>query len=192
MDVGAVVYIAFLRGINVGGKNKIKMADLKLMFEEIGFMQVETYIQSGNVIFDSELSAADVKAAVEHEIEKKFGFAIDVIIRTGEELVLILKNCPFTEQEIKTAGEINKEGESFYIALLSEAPAAENMKKLEDYTGVTDRYIITNKDLYLLFHHSIRKSKLAVNLHKLKVANTVRNLTTIQKLGDMVNSRYKS
>ncbi len=190
MDAAAV-YIAFLRGINVGGKNKIKMADLKLIFEELGFTQVETYIQSGNVIFGSEQSAADVKAVIEQEIEKKFGFAVDVIIRTGEELVLIRKNCPFTEEEIKTAEELNQEGESFYIALLSEAPEAENLKKLEVYTGEADRYFIRSKDLYLLFHHSIRNSKLAVNLHKLKVANTVRNLKTMQKLLDMVNSRYK-
>lgn len=192
MESGAVVYAALLRGINVGGKNKIKMTDLKLMFEDIGCTQVETYIQSGNVIFESDLSTVDVKAAIEQEIEKKFGFTIDVIIRTGEELVQILKNCPFTQQEIKTAEELNQEGESMYAALLSEVPAAENLKKLEAYTGEADRYFILNKDLYLLFRHSIRNSKLAVNLQKLKVANTVRNWKTIQKLCDMVNARCKS
>jgi uncharacterized protein (DUF1697 family) len=192
MESGAVVYAALLRGINVGGKNKIKMTDLKLMFEDIGCTQVETYIQSGNVIFESDLSTVDFKAAIEQEIEKKFGFTIDVIIRTGEELVQILKNCPFTEQEIKTAEELNQEGESMYAALLSEVPAVENLKKLEAYTGEADRYFILNKDLYLLFRHSKRNSKLAVNLHKLKVANTVRNWKTLQKLCDMVNARCKS
>lgn len=192
MESGAVVYAALLRGINVGGKNKIKMTDLKLMFEEMGCIQVETYIQSGNVIFESDLSTVEVKAAVEQEIEKKFGFTIDVIIRTGEEMVQILKNCPFTEQEIKTAEELNQEGESMYVALLSEVPAAENLKKLEAYTGEADRYFIRNKDLYLLFRHSIRNSKLAVNLQKLKVANTVRNWKTMEKLCDMVNARRKS
>ncbi len=192
MENGAAVYAALLRGINVGGKNKIKMTDLKRMFEEMGCTQVETYIQSGNVIFESDLRTAEVKTAVEQEIEKNFGFAIDVIIRTGEELVQILKNCPFTEQEIKIAEELNQEGESMYIAFLSEVPKAENLKKLEVYTGEADRYFIRNKDLYLLFSHSIRNSKLAVNLQKLKVANTVRNWKTMQKLCDMVKARSKS
>ncbi len=191
MESGAAVYAALLRGINVGGKNKIKMSDLKLMFEEMGCTQVETYIQSGNVIFKSDLSTVNIKAAVEQEIEKKFGITIDVIIRTGEELVQILKNCPFSKQEIKTAEELNQEGESMYVALLSKVPSAENLKKLETYTGEADRYFIRNKDLYLLFRHSIRNSKLAVNLPKLKVANTVRNWKTMQKLCDMVNARCK-
>lgn len=78
------IYIAFLRGINVGGKNLIKMADLKRVFEKIKLYEVKTYIQSGNVLFKSDDTEEELKNKIEHEIEAFFGFSVKVILRTLE------------------------------------------------------------------------------------------------------------
>lgn len=94
------INIALLRGINVGGHNKIKMAELRQMFEMLGFSRVQTYIQSGNVLFESDESEQSLCQRIQGEIEKVFGFSINVVIRTAAELELIIKNCPFTEEAV--------------------------------------------------------------------------------------------
>ena len=93
------IYIALLRGINVGGKNIIKMSDLKRVFEGIGLYEVQTYIQSGNVLFKSNEEEEALRMKIEHEIAKVFGFSVPVILRTATELKQIIRNCPFSEEE---------------------------------------------------------------------------------------------
>ena len=88
------VYIALLRGINVGGKNIIRMADLKRVFETIGFCEVKTYIQSGNVLFKSNEAEESLCNKIEHEIEVVFGIPVKIILRTSTELEQIILNCP--------------------------------------------------------------------------------------------------
>ncbi|MDB5083637.1 MAG: hypothetical protein JWN30_523 [Bacilli bacterium] len=90
-----MIYIALLRGINVGGKNIIKMADLRHTFETLGFKQVKTYIQSGNVLFESDDDEDSLRQRIEHEIESDFGISLTVILRTVEEIERIIENCPF-------------------------------------------------------------------------------------------------
>ncbi|RSK29362.1 DUF1697 domain-containing protein [Bacillus sp. HMF5848] len=183
------VYIALLRGINVGGKNKIKMADLRLMCESIGLSQIETYIQSGNVLFESNEEEHTLQRKLEHEIEKKFGFSVSVILRTADEWKRIMLDCPFTVNEVTEAETANTEGESLYVAMLSEAPQQEKLDELNSYKSKVDDYRINDRDLYLLFQHSIRNSKLANNLQKLDVPITIRNWKTINKLYAMVKAR---
>lgn len=102
------IYIALLRGINVGGKNIIKMADLKLAFIAMGFSQVQTYIQSGNVLFESHEDEASLRKRIEYEIEVSFGLKITVILRKAEELERIIENCPFSEKEVSEAQASSK------------------------------------------------------------------------------------
>lgn len=189
MDRNSNVYAALLRGINVGGKNKIKMAELKLLFEELGFNRVETYIQSGNVIFESAGQEGTVKERIEQEILKKFGFPVEVILRTEDELENIIRDCPFTKEEIKQAESLNQEGESLYVSLLAQEPLAKKLESLEAYAGESDQYRCNHREIYFLFRHSIRNSKLANNLHRLDEPNTVRNWKTMQKLFDLVKAR---
>jgi uncharacterized protein (DUF1697 family) len=115
------IYIALLRGINVGGKNKIKMADLKQVFETIGLCEVQTYIQSGNVLFKSNEREEELRKKIEQAIEKTFGFTVSVILRTAEELECIIGNCPFSEEEVLEA-EASSEVESLYVSLMANAP----------------------------------------------------------------------
>jgi uncharacterized protein (DUF1697 family) len=181
------VYIALLRGINVGGKNIIKMADLKRVFESIGLCEVKTYIQSGNVLFKSNESEEFLCNKIEHKIEAVFSIPVKVILRTSMELEQIISNCPFSKDEI-TEAETLSEVESLYVALLTHNPLKENIEYIDVYRSESDKYHIVGRDIYLLFHHSIRNSKLANNLNKLNVPITVRNWKTLSKLAALAKS----
>ncbi|NPV91053.1 MAG: DUF1697 domain-containing protein [Firmicutes bacterium] len=186
------IYIALLRGINVGGKNKIKMTDLKRMFEAIGLSRVETYIQSGNVLFESSEKEDILRKKIENEIETIFGFSVVVVLRTAAELEQIIRHCPFSEEEVTEAELSNSEGESLYVSLLTQAPSPEKTERLNAFRSEGDEYRIKNRDMYLLFRHSIRNSKLANNLQKLDVPATTRNWKKINKLYALAKARTDS
>lgn len=175
------IYIALLRGINVGGKNVIKMADLKRVFEKIELYEVKTYIQSGNVLFKSDYTEEELRNKIEYEIEVFFGFPVKVILRTLEELERIVLNCPFSKEKILEAESLS-EKESLYVALFSHAPLKEKLDSLNIYRSESEDYRIVGREVYLLFYNSIRNSKLANNIQKLDISVTVRNWKTINKL----------
>ena len=175
------VYIALLRGINVGGKNMIKMAELKRMFQNIGLGRVQTYIQSGNVLFESDAEEEPLRRRIEQEIEATFGFSVTVILRTSGELEQIIEQCPFTEEAV-TEAAATAQGESLYVSLMPEAPSPEAVEKLRAFKSDREEYRVIGREVYLLFRDSIRNSKLASSLPKLNVPGTVRNWRTISKL----------
>ena len=178
------IYIALLRGINVGGKNRIKMDELRKLMNSIGLNQVQTYIQSGNILFQSEKGEETLCQLIESEIERVFGFLVNVIIRTSVELDKIIESCPFSEEEIVEA-ESTSERERLYVALLQEIPNQERMNQLSTFKREDERFLNEGKEIYLLFNKSIRNSKLANNLQKLDVPCTVRNWKTINRLSIM-------
>ncbi|WP_438351213.1 DUF1697 domain-containing protein [Paenibacillus sp. FA6] len=180
------IYIALLRGINVGGKNMIKMAELKEMFVAIGLFRVQMYIQSGNVLFESNEEEEPLRKRIEDQIELVFGFSVIVVLRTTEALNRIVANCPFSEQAISEA-EASAVGESLYVSLLLEEPSQEGIERLRGYKSENEEYRMEGREVYLLFHHSIRNSKLANNLQKLDVPSTVRNWKTMNKLVALAN-----
>ena len=186
------VYIALLRGINVGGRNIIKMAQLKSTFEEMGFSEVKTYIQSGNVVFKSGEDENILKEKIQSYLEEVFGFKVSVVLRTGWELEQIVLNQPFQSKDIAKA-KASTAAEVQYVALLDSAVTIDKLKYLDKFAGEGDSYQVRDRDIYLLFHHSIRDSRLAVNLNKLDVPMTVRNWNTMNKLNamakDMENSK---
>ncbi len=175
------IYVALLKGINVGGKNIIKMAELKKVFETIGLYEVKTYIQSGNVLFKSNEDEDALRNKIEDEIEAVFGFYVEVVLRTREELEKIVSTCPFSDKEILEA-ESSSEAESLYVALLAQVPLKEKIELLDEYSNESNKYRIVGRDIFLLFNDSIRNSKLANKLQKLDVAVTVRNWKTMNKL----------
>lgn len=174
-------YIALLRAINVGGKNRIKMADLKRVFETMGFYEVQTYIQSGNVLFKSTEDEEALRRNIEHEIQMAFGFSCTVVLRTFSELESIIHNCPFSKEEVSKA-EYSSEGESLYVSLLTHVPVQKKIECLSSYRSEGEEYRIEGREIFLLFYNSIRNSKLASNLQKLDVPSTVRNWKTMNKL----------
>lgn len=175
------VYAALLRGINVGGHNKIKMADLRKAFEELGLLKVKTYIQSGNVLFESEEDNRHIREKLEDKIKNEFGFEVPVALRTLKELEELIKNCPFPSDALL-------EEESIHIAFLTELPSDVGIQKLQEVYSGEDQYKIVGKDVYLFFRQSIRNSKLAAQLPKLGVPATVRNWNTVNKLVSMAES----
>ena len=109
-------FIALLRGINVSGQKIIKMSELKLLFEEMGFQDVQTYIQSGNVIFSSkEKSGEKLEAKISSGIKNKFGFDVKVIVVNPEEIEYVLKNNPFIKKK--------KDAEKLCVTFLSKTPS---------------------------------------------------------------------
>lgn len=185
------IYIALLRGINVGGKNKIKMAELKMMFEGLGLSRVQTYIQSGNVLFESEEKEEVLRTRIEEGIEATFGFPVSVILRTADELNRIVVNNPFSEEEIAKA-EAGSDKECMYVAMLQDEPTQGGVERLAAYQNDHEKFLIKGKEVYLLFDQGAGNSKLANNLHKLGVPATVRNWKTMNKLITLASAMESS
>lgn len=183
-----MVYIALLRGINVGGKNIIKMAELRrVLEEEAGLSRVQTYIQSGNVLFESGEEKSILHKRIEQAIESAFGISVSVILRMASELRSIAERCPFTEEELAKAAE-SSVGESLYVSILQEELPVEQVEKLQATDFGEDKYVILGKEIYLLYSNSSRNSKLSSRLDKLGVPATVRNFKTLHKLIDLADA----
>jgi uncharacterized protein (DUF1697 family) len=175
------VYIALLRGINVSGHNKIKMAELKIALDKMGLNKVQTYIQSGNVLFESMEAAELLRERIEGEIKSVFGFSITVILRTANELEQIIANCPFAADSLS-------EGESIQVSVLTEALSQKQIDILSTKLSKVDDYQIMGLTIYFLFRQKILDSQLAKNLQKLGNAVTSRNWNTINKLAALAKA----
>ncbi|MDV7138073.1 DUF1697 domain-containing protein [Maribacter sp. TH_r10] len=175
-------YIALLRGINVGGHKKVKMADLRHLFENLGFDNVKTYIQSGNVVFESENS--DI-GFLEHQINKAildyFGFEVPVIIIEGVEVKRIVDNNPFNDAEDIQANKV-------YYVLLKRRPTQEALDALSSLHFENEQLVTTPACVYLKCDLGARKAKCNNNLieDRLKVAATSRNHRTMLKLLELL------
>lgn len=184
-----MIYAAFLRGINVGGKNKIKMADLKKELDDMGLLNVQTFIQSGNIVFESAKDRYETENEIATVIQNKFNIKTSVIIRSADELLDIVNFCPYSKEEITLAKTININSESFYVALLDGTLTDESIKKPETSKTENENFRIKGPNIYMLFFNSIRNSKLSNILQKMDPNATVRNFNTIEKICSLVKSR---
>ena len=171
--------IAFLRGINVGGKRIVLMADLKSLFEGLGFFDIETYIQSGNVIFNTTNKLTDIELSdvIEKGILVKYGFVVPVIIRTVAELQQIIIHNPFHGVE-------NIGIKQLHITFLKEEPTEDNLLKIEKYNVDTDEFIVKGREVHVFCKGNYHKSKFTNNFfeNKLETQTTTRNWKTVLKL----------
>lgn len=179
-----MIYIALLRGINVGGKNIVKMAELKKVFENMGFHSVQSYIQSGNVLFISDKEEEQLRVEIETIIENTFGFPVTLILRTLDELETIIAECPFTGEDI-TEAIASSDGEALYVSMFARNPSLKDTERLTKYNTQQDKYKISGRNIYFLFYNSIRNSKLAASLQKTDILSTSRNFKTISKLAEL-------
>jgi len=174
-------YIALLRGINVSGQKKIKMVDLKVMFENIGFNSVITYIQSGNVIFESnKMDTKEISDTIENGIRAHFGYDVPVFIIAPKTLLMIYNNNPYTyliEQE-------KLEGKKMYFTLLSGRPDISKVTEISKFCSEGEDFTITDKAVYFYAANGYGKTKLNNNFFekKLNCTATTRNLKTVMKL----------
>lgn len=173
-------YVAFLRGINVGGQKKIKMADLKTSLEKAGLKNVQTYIQSGNLIITSESTdLALLEKNIYNVILKDFGFEVPILITTTRVLSEILVAIPFKEAEEK----------NLYFTMLHEFPDEELAREFNALDFQNEDFELIGKCVYLNCKKGAGNAKLNNNLieRKLKVTATTRNLRTMQKMIELAN-----
>lgn len=175
------IYIALLRGINVSGHNKIKMTELKHILETMGLSRVQTYIQTGNVLFKSAEDTESLRFRIENEIKTVFGISITVVLRTSMEFESIIVHCPYTDVPLA-------KGESVHVSILTEEPQQKVVELLSSSERDNDEYYIHGREIYFLFRQSILDSKLAKNLQKLGNTATTRNLNTINKLAALLKA----
>ena len=183
-------YIAFLKGINVGPKHRVGMADLTAALKEEGYQKICTYIQSGNVLLDGDFLEAELRSDLERLMEARFGFPIPVMIRTANEVQAILDRCPYSREEIQAAEE-NSGVESLHICMLHVAPEVTDVEKLKAISAGGDRFVVSGREIYLLLQNGVHLSKLAERVSKLSVPVTMRNQKTMLKLAQLAQGGEK-
>lgn len=175
-------YISMLRGINVSGQKNIKMSDLKSLYELLGFQNVVTYIQSGNVIFNARVNnREDIKATIEEAIEEKYKFHVPVEIRSNLELKKIIKNCPFDSVDLK------EHGTKVLVTFLSSMPQEVKVSNLQEYVVAPEKLVVRGKEVYLYCPNGYGKSKLSNTFieNKLGIMATTRNWKSVHKLYEL-------
>ncbi len=171
-------HVALLRAINVGGKNKLAMKDLASVFTDAGCTGVETYIQSGNVVFECPARVlAKLADVVRAEILRRFGIEVPVVLRTGKDLERVLRANVFP----------GADPESLYVAFLRDEPSASRVASLNPERSPGDSFVVRGREIYIRFGASAAQTKLSVAWFdkELATVTTMRNLRTIEKLRDM-------
>ena len=172
-------YIALHRGINVSGHKKILMADLRLLLEKLGLQNLQTYIQSGNVVFSSSEKQQDLETTIHEAILKKYGWEVPILVKTASEINSILDDCPFPQEK----------KEKSYFVLLQSVPSFSTISETKKINYPNEEFVITNSCVYLFSELGAAKAKLSTNLfeRKLKVKATARNYNTMVKLLSMAS-----
>ncbi len=172
------IFIAFLRGINVSGQKIIKMADLKVALETAGFQTVQTYIQSGNIVLETEkMEIAVLEQKITEKIKEVFGFDVPALVRTLGDLETILENNPFSQRVLE-------EKDQLYFTLLKTEPTVENQRKLESKMSEIDEIRVLGQTVYVLCRKGYGESMFSNNFVEkiLQISATTRNLATVQKM----------
>jgi uncharacterized protein (DUF1697 family) len=171
-------YIAFLRAINVGG-HIVKMDHLRKLFEALDFSKVETFIASGNVIFEAETTdARALEQRIERHLHASLGYEVATFIRTTAELAAVANYQPFS------VSEVDADGNYLYIAFLAAPPGAEARQKLMTFRNAGDDFQIHGREVYWLCRRKLSESTFSGALLEktLRLPATMRNSTTVKKL----------
>ncbi|KAA3644672.1 MAG: DUF1697 domain-containing protein [Chloroflexi bacterium] len=177
-------FVALLRAINVG-KRQIKMDALRGMFEDMGYSNVRSYIQSGNVVFDTRARNTDKMAArISEHIESEVGFDVAVMVRTGEEIASIVEHNPFKHVELS-------KDIILYVSFLSEEPSVAAAAAFVDASTEYEKYVVDGPEAYILRDRRNKESPFSNNyLEKmLGVRATNRNWNTVNKLIGMSKAK---
>lgn len=162
--------IALLRAVNVGGTGKLPMAELKAMAGELGFENAQTYIASGNLLFDTGLKEAAVRSKLEKRLEDYAGKPVGVTVRTASEMAKVVADNPFASEP----------GNRVVAIFLNEAPAK---SVLTDHKGLADeRIALGNREIYVHYPTGQGTSRLVIPAAK---AGTARNMNTVEKLAEL-------
>jgi uncharacterized protein (DUF1697 family) len=171
-------YVAFLRAINVGGRN-VKMDHLRGLFESLGCSNVKTFIASGNVIFDTPArDARTLEKMIEDHLRESLGYEVATFVRSASELAGISHHQPFDPSDP------NAEGASLYIAFLQTPPSAGTEQKLMAFRSEVDDFRVNEREVYWLCRKKMSESVFSGALLEktLGMPATVRNATTVKRL----------
>ncbi|HLB21828.1 MAG TPA: DUF1697 domain-containing protein [Solirubrobacteraceae bacterium] len=173
--------IVLLRGVNVGGRNRVAMPALREALERAGMEDVTTYVQSGNVVLDSAAKPDTLAGAVEGVIAQEFGLQVGVVVRTRAELAKILARDPF--------GDVADQQKLYQVTFCARKPAKAALAKVAERAVEGERLIAHGREIYAWFPHGVGRSKLAAQLGKqdLGVVATARNWTTVNKLLELAD-----
>ena len=171
--------MALLRGVNLGPSNKIAMPELRTLAEGLGYEAVATYINSGNLLFESRRGVKGLAEEITAAISDTFGHTIDVTVRTHDQLVGIVANNPYPEGNPSQVT----------VAFLTKAPPPGAEEKVAAAAAEYEPFTFAGHEVYVHYSHGIGTSKLAEQFSKIVgVSATVRNLRTVSKLVDLQNS----
>lgn len=168
-------YIALLRGINVSGQKKIPMAELREILDKIGLENVQTYIQSGNLIFNSsETDNKSMELVIHEAIKSHFGFEVPVLVLKSQELKQIFDDCPFSSEK----------KENSYFMMLYTSANKNLVHEISKLSYPNEEFYITDSCVYFYCSLGYGKAKMNNNFfeRKLKVTATARNYKTMVKL----------
>ena len=174
------VTVALLRGINVGGKNKLPMKDLAAMFVDAGCDDVRTYIQSGNIVFRMDSTPGeDIPSLISESILNRFGYRVPVVIRTAREFQEIVQANPFVE-----AGA---ESDKLHVVFLADLPDRAHVEALDPNRSPGDEFAVVGREVFLHCPNGVARSKLTNSYFdsRLSTTSTARNWRTVRKLLDM-------
>jgi uncharacterized protein (DUF1697 family) len=177
------MHVALLRGINVGGKHKLPMKDLVALLEDAGCSRVRTYIQSGNVVFETpESSVADLAADIERRIGKRFGYEVPIVLRSAEALRAVASGNPFLAQ--------GAEETHLHVGFLADPPTPEAVASLDPSRSEIDSFRVVGADVYLYTPGGMGRTKLTTDWFERRLGTrmTVRNWRTVGKLVEMAAS----
>jgi uncharacterized protein (DUF1697 family) len=168
-----VTVVALLRGVNVGGR-KVPMAELRDVLEALGYGDVRTYIQSGNVVFSAKRPVA--ASSIERALEERFGMKIAVIIRTPGDLANAVERNPYPDADTSKVR----------VGFLASAPRAAVVKTIDASGFLPEEFAAVGRELYLHLPNGLGRSKLPdFVLRQLKVPATLRNWNTLTKLVEL-------
>ena len=174
-------YISLLRGINVSGQKKIRMEDLRVLYTSLEFSNVESYIQSGNIVFESaDTDKEIIKSRIESAILTEYGFTVRGFLLTGKELERVVRNNPYIQN--KTAPST-----ALYVTFLSEPLAAGALDRLSEVSSGEDSFELSGFEVYLHCPGGYGRTKFTNNAIE-KAAGipaTTRNWKTVNRLLEM-------
>lgn len=173
-------WVALLRGINVGSRNRVPMAGLREALEAAGCNSVSTYIQSGNVVFTKQTSDRKALARrLERAVEEAFGVKSVVVLRTFSELRKLARSHPFGDDSSRT-----------YVVFLAETPPRAAVRRLKERNVGPDRYEVVGQDVFVHYPTGLQGGRLsAAALERaLEVAGTMRNWRTVTRLAELATA----
>jgi uncharacterized protein (DUF1697 family) len=182
-----ITYISMLRGVNVGGQKSIKMEELVALYESLGFNNVTTYVQSGNVIFNAPEGDSKVfSTMIEQKIKQVYDFPVAVMLRIMPELQRIVNNNPFLKEK-------GIDTDKLYVTFLSLAPAAFAMSQVQDMHDKLDKFVAINREIYLYCPDGYGRTKYSNNFfeRKLGVTATTRNWKTVNTLLEIAKNQSR-